>query len=184
MREAHWRGPSSSESQGSVENFHRCRRLVDVFLIDRSISHSRYRHRLSIHMRSISTSTVDSPKWKYGRYKFRPWIHLRENTVHIHDWYDLYSKRISWYRPSMWLAPKTNWSTVNIDRRFDTDSSTESRLTVTWSPILHNTHWQIQMIDSDAHFCSPCTVTYFKRSSQNKIQEWKKHTTTETTMVT
>jgi len=72
------------------EKWHRCRGSVHVFFVDRSISHGRYRHGLSIHLRentvdsdnnierrstyvkirSISISTVDppGPTGKYGPY--------------------------------------------------------------------------------------------------------------------
>jgi len=95
-----------SRRQQDVWGFLRCRQSVDVFLIDRSMSHGRYRrtstvdpptgkygryrHQPSIQLWSISTSTVYHTTWKYVRYQYQPSIHLRENMVHIHGRYDPY----------------------------------------------------------------------------------------------
>jgi len=58
----------------------------------------------------VIAPTVDTIHGRYDPYSKK------------HGRYDPYSKKISRYRPSMWLTPRTNWSTVNIDRRIDTDS--------------------------------------------------------------
>jgi len=147
-------------------------RSVDVFLIDRSISHSRYRHQL-----------VHPPTGKYGQYQNRPSIHLRENTgdpdgrcrftygrlrsistLTVDPPTGKYG-RYRWSIRSIVEKDQSIW-TVNVDshqkqmidgrnrpsKRTQTQKI-KSRLTLTWPPTFHNT--QIRMIDSDSHFCSP-----------------------------
>ena len=65
-------------------NFHRRRRSLDVFLIDRLICHGRYRQRPSIHLRgnTVDIDIIDC-RSTYGQYQHRPSIHLPENTVDI-----------------------------------------------------------------------------------------------------
>ena len=147
-------------------------RSVDVFLIDRSISHSRYRHQL-----------VHPPTGKYGQYQNRPSIHLRQNTgdpdgrcrftygrlrsistLTVDPPTGKYG-RYRWSIRSIVEKDQSIW-TVNVDshqkkmidgrnrpsKRTQTQKI-KSRLTLTWPPTFHNT--QIRMIDSDSHFCSP-----------------------------
>ena len=49
--------------------------------IDRSICHGRYRHRPSILLRENTVDIDLDRRSTYGRYRHRPSIHLRENTV-------------------------------------------------------------------------------------------------------